>query len=335
VLRLALTRLLPALVAPCCALLLLACGSHAGKRRSLTRATTATAITAPATTAVTATLPGSGRPPVVIGDKNFAEQFVLGELYRQALAAQGFTVTLNRNIGATEVTMQALLSGRLDLYPEYLDTWNRDVAGDRRPFASERAALAAARRHAQARGLQLLDPTPYSNVGAIVVTPAYAQANGLRSIPDLGAVPEAWTLGGPLQFQQQDPGLAAIEKVYGVRPRVYKPLDVGAQLGALYSGMVQAAVVTTTDGQLQAGQYAMLDDPRHVFGWGNVVPVVPSSVLAAEGPTFSRTINAVDALLTMPVIRQLNADVEVASQDPAVVAKRFLEANGLIPVTSG
>src|SRR5207237_777994 len=59
-------------------------------------------------TTTTASLPGTGRPPVTIGDKNFTEQFVLGELYRQALQAQGFSVQLNRNIGPTDVTLQAL-----------------------------------------------------------------------------------------------------------------------------------------------------------------------------------------------------------------------------------
>ena len=66
-------------------------------------------------------LPGTGKPPVTIGDKNFTEQFLLGELYAEALSAQGYTVQLNRNIGPTEVTLQALYSGRLDMYPEYLE----------------------------------------------------------------------------------------------------------------------------------------------------------------------------------------------------------------------
>jgi osmoprotectant transport system substrate-binding protein len=307
------------------------CGSHKSTHRRQTPTAAAPTVSATTQTTSTATLPGAGRPPVVIGDKNFGEQFVLGELYRQALAAQGFDATVNRNIGATEVTMQALLSGRLSMYPEYLDTWNRDVAGDRRHYADEHDAVAAARRHARARGLELLAPTPFADVAGIVVTPAYAASNGLRTIGDLGSVTGGVTLGGPPQFAQQTPGLAELERAYGIAPVAYKPLDVGGQLAALDDGAVEAAVVATTDGQLQVGQYALLDDPKHVFGWGNVVPVVPRSVLAAEGPVFAHTIDAVDALLTTAVMRQLNADVEIASQDPATVAKRFLQANGLVP----
>src|SRR5690242_19593787 len=90
----------------------------------------------PATTTTTATtdLPGTNKPAVTIGDKNFTEQFVLGELYAQALSAAGYNVSVNRNIGPTEVTISALRSGRISMYPEYIGTWNSAVAGIKRKF---------------------------------------------------------------------------------------------------------------------------------------------------------------------------------------------------------
>jgi glycine betaine/choline ABC-type transport system substrate-binding protein len=48
-----------------------------------------------------------------------------------------------------------------------------------------------------------------------------------------------------------------------------------------------------------------------------------------EGPAFATTINAVTALLTTPVIRDLNAQVDLLGQDPATVAAEFLAENGL------
>src|SRR6202035_1785437 len=73
-------------------------------------------------------LPGTGKPAVTIGDKNFTEQFVLGELYFEALRNRGFPVVLNQNIGPLDVTMRELQSGQLAMYPEYLNTWDSDVA---------------------------------------------------------------------------------------------------------------------------------------------------------------------------------------------------------------
>jgi osmoprotectant transport system substrate-binding protein len=267
---------------------------------------------------------------VTIGDKNFTEQFVLGELYRQALGAQGFNVTLNRNIGPTDVTIQALESGSLDLYPEYLQTWNTAVAGDTRTYASEHAAYRAAQRFAHRRGMALLDPTPFNSSGALAVTIAYARGNKLSTIGDLVKLAPNMTLGAPPQFKDGQPGLPALQQAYGVVPGAFSALQEGDQYQALDQGTIQAAAVDTTDGQLEAGEYRLLRDPKNVFGWGSVVPVVSGKVLEAEGPVFSQTINRVTALLTIDVMRRLNADVDVAHQDPASVAKRFLLDTGVI-----
>ena len=283
--------------------------------------------------AKTTALPGTGRPTVTIGDKNFTEQFLLGQLYKQALQANGFSVNLNPNIGPTEVTMQALTSGRLDMYPEYLSTWNQAIAGYHHGFRNQYAAYQAAQRYALGHGMELLNPTPFSDTSAIAVGFNYGADNGLNTLADLRKVASTMTLGAPPQFQQDPHGLPAIEQVYGFIPAAFKPLDVGAQYQALDQGAVQAADISTTDGELISGNYTVLKDPKNVFGWGNVVPVVAARVADAEGPAFAATINKVDALLTTDVIRQLNAAVDTSHQSPAKVAEEFLLAHGLVPAT--
>jgi osmoprotectant transport system substrate-binding protein len=283
----------------------------------------------------TTPLPGTGRPTVTIGDKNYTEQFVLGELYYEALKAQGFSVQLNRNIGPSEVTLQALQSGRLAMYPEYIDTWNQTIAGNQRTFKALGAAVTAGQDYASGHGLQLLEPTPFSDTDAIGVGLDYAVQNGLSTIRDLRKVAQSLTFGAPPQFQQEQTGLPALEQAYGFVPAAFKPLEIGGQYQAIDQGVVQAADVNTTDGQLTTGNYVLLKDPLKVLGWGNVVPVVSSKVLQAEGPAFARTINRVSKLLTLPAIRQLNAAVDVYNEDPAAVAQQFLAAHGLAPATSG
>ncbi|MBV8429823.1 MAG: hypothetical protein JO244_01585, partial [Solirubrobacterales bacterium] len=97
-------------------------------------------------TQVPTTLPGQGKPTVTIGDKNYTEEFNLGELYYEALQAQGFPVQINQNIGATSVTLQALASGQLGMYPEYLNVWDSQVAGLTRQFRTRHAAYVAGNR---------------------------------------------------------------------------------------------------------------------------------------------------------------------------------------------
>ena len=286
------------------------------------------------TTTLTTTPPGQGRPAVTIGDKNYTEQFVLGELYYQALQAQGFSVLLNRNIGPTEVTLQALRSGQLGLYPEYLDTWNSVVAGYRQTFSNRRAAYRAAQGYALSHGMQLLDPTPFSDTDAIGVTVSFAQRNRLHSIGDLRRVASTLTLGVPPQFEQDPNGLPALEQSYGFTPAIVKALEIGQQYQALDQDTVEAADVSTSDGELTTGDYSLLSDPRHVLGIGNVVPVVSAAVLDREGPAFAATLNRVSRLLTLSAIRALNAAVDLSGQDPAAVAKRFLVDHGVMPATS-
>jgi osmoprotectant transport system substrate-binding protein len=281
-----------------------------------------------------AVLPGTGRPQITIGDKNTDEQFVLGELYYYALMAEGFSVQLNQNIGPTDVTLQALASGRLAMYPEYLETWDASVAGDKQTFHSRRAAYAAGQGYALTHGLELLSPTPFSDTGAISVTFDYAIENGLSTIADLRKVAPTLTLGGPPQLQQSPMGLPALEQAYGFQPAAFKSLEIGDQYQALDQGTVQAAYVYTTDGQLLSGNYTLLADPMDVLGWGNVVPVVSQQAITEEGPAFIATINRVSALLGTEVMRQLNADVELYGEDPEAVAKQWLIARGLMPASS-
>ena len=282
-----------------------------------TDTTTATTITT-ATTTDTVTLPGAGKPPVTIGDENLPEQFLLGQLYYQALKAQGFQVTLNTNIGPTQVVQQALATGQLAMYPEYLDTWDSAVAGIQRPFKTRDEAYLAGQRYALKHGLELLDPTPFSDTNAIAVGFDYAVENGVQSIPDLAGVTAQLTLGGPPQFQQSPTGLPALQDTYGVVPAAFKPLEIGAQYQALDQGTVQAAVVNTTDPQLLTGSYPLLHDPEDVFGWGNVVPVASARAVDAEGPVFSATINRVSALLSLDAMRDGTSRALLSSSDSDV-----------------
>ena len=306
-------------------------GCSGGAAQSSSSAPATTTSTTTVSGASTPGLPGQGRPSIVIGDKNFTEQFILGQLYEQALRAQGYDVALNPDIGPTEVTIPALQSGRITVYPEYLTNWTRDVAGVHARFSTARATLAVGEAYARGQGLRLLAPTPFSDTAAVAVTPAYAAQNRLRRLADLRRVGGSLVFGSAPQFQTDPNGLPLLQSAYGFSPINFSSLEVGAQYGALVAGQVQAAEVGTTDGQLTQPNYQLLADPDHVFGFGNVVPVVSARAIAAEGPAFVQTIDRVNRLLTLPVMRALNAAVDLQGQTPAAVAQTFLVAHGLVP----
>ncbi len=273
--------------------------------------------------------PGKGKPPVTIGSKDFTEQFILGQLYKQALESKGYDVTFKQNIGSTEVIDKALTSGKVDMYPEYTGTILSVVAAQARRPTSEQAAYDAAKKFQEGRGFTLLNKSPFYNSDAVGVTKAYAQKNGLKSIADIKKLGGKFTWGAPPESRNRFEGLKGLREVYGLTAMKFKPLQIGLQYKALESGDIQGGDVFTTDGQLSGGKYIVLTDPKRIFGFQNVAPVVKNSLLSKEGPEFGQTLNAVSAKLTLQAIRQMNAAVDIDKKNPAEVASQFLSANGL------
>src|SRR5215213_227702 len=116
------TRLLPVLAV--IAVLVAGCGSDDEQKEPTVAQTTA--------------LPGKGKPLVTLGTKNFTEQYVLGQLYEQALEAKGFRVELKNDIGASEIVDRVLTSGGIDMYPEYTGVIVQEIAKEpKRPRSAE------------------------------------------------------------------------------------------------------------------------------------------------------------------------------------------------------
>jgi osmoprotectant transport system substrate-binding protein len=280
-------------------------------------------------TQAAAAQPGKGKPAVTLGTKNFTEQFVLGQLYKQALEAKGYKVALKQNIGSTEIADKALRSGQIDLYPEYIGIFNTAVAGDTKAYPNVEAAFAAGQEYAGSHGYTLLPLTPFTDVDALAVTPDYAREHNLSSVADLAAI-RGLKLGAPPEFRQRETGLVGLERVYGISDVDFAPLTIGLQYQALDDGKIDTADVFTTDGQLQSGRYVVLDDPKNVFGFQNVTPIVSTKVLRAEGPAFAETLNEVSRALTTRAMQQMNAAVDIDKQNPADVARQYLQANDLL-----
>jgi osmoprotectant transport system substrate-binding protein len=310
------TGLRAALLALATAAVLAACGSSSS-----------TTSTKSSTTAASG--PGAGKPAVVIGDKNFPEENILGALYATALKAKGYKVTLKDNIGSSEITYKALTSGQIGMYPEYTGTVLSVLAGDTANPPSAAAAFTQAKAFLAKHGLTLLPMTPFADSDVVVTLAAYAKAHGLKSVADLKKLGKSVKLAALPEFATRFAGLVGLKKDYSVVPS-FVPLATSALVyQALDSGQAQAIDAFTTDPQLKSGKYALLTDPKGIFGYENAAPIVSNKVIAAEGPEFASTLNAVSALLTLPAIQQMNAAVILDKQSPATVAEAFLKANHL------
>jgi osmoprotectant transport system substrate-binding protein len=272
--------------------------------------------------------PGKGKPAVTLGDKNFTEEYTLGELYKQALEAKGFTINLKSNIGSSEITDKALTSGKIDMYPEYTGVIVAELKGSSGHPKSAEENYNEAKKWQESRGFTLTEPTPFEDKDVLATKKDFASKNGLKSIEDLKKL-KSWSLGGPPENKTRYEGVVGLHEAYGLNNFSFKPLTIGLQYQALDQGKVDVATVFSTDGQLAKGKYALLEDPKGIFGYQNVAMVLKPSLLKQQGPAFEQTINAVSAKLTNDAMQQLNAAVDLNKLQPKDVAAKFLQANGL------
>jgi osmoprotectant transport system substrate-binding protein len=273
--------------------------------------------------------PGKGKPAVKLGTKDFTEEFVLGELYKQALEAKGYTVNLKKNIGSTEIIDKALTSGQIDGYPEYLGVSVAVVAKKDIVPKSDQQTYDLAKTFYEGRGQTLSQQTPFFDVDAIATTKDFATKNSLKTVADLKKL-KSFTVGARPEFKSRFQGLKGMQSEYGLTNAKFKQLALGIQYQALDSGDVDSANVFSTDAQLASGKYTVLEDPKGIFGYQHVAMVMDQKKNEALGPEFFATIDEVSKLLTNDAMISMNKAVAIDKQPEAEVAKKFLEANNLL-----
>jgi osmoprotectant transport system substrate-binding protein len=274
--------------------------------------------------------PGEGKPPVTLGTKDFTEEFVLGELYKQALEAKGYTVNLKKNIGSTEIIDKSLTSGEIDGYPEYLGVSLAVAARQDLIPKSADETYRLAKEFYEGRGQVISEQTPFFDVDAIATTKEFAQQNGLKSVADLKKL-DSFTVGARPEFRNRFQGLKGMRSEYGLNNAKFRQLALGIQYQALDSGDVDSANVFSTDAQLASGKYTVLEDPKGVFGFQHVAMVMNRDKYEAlGGPEFFAVIDDVSRLLTNEAMITMNKAVAIDKQDEADVARSFLEANQLL-----
>jgi osmoprotectant transport system substrate-binding protein len=278
---------------------------------------------------------GSAQPQgdeleVTLGTKNFTEAFIVGELYRQGLEFRGINVRLVKDIGPTEVIDKELESGRIDGYPEYLGVAVTVAAGQEDAGSTAEETYELAKEFYAGRGQVISEQTSFENVDAIATTQYFAQRMGLATVGDLRQL-SSFRLGARPEFEARRQGLVGMREVYGLDNVEFEEVPIGEQYRALDRKEIDAANAFTTDGQLASGSYKVLEDDKRVFGFQHVALVIDEDKLdELGGDKFMRIINDVNGRLTTSAMIQMNRDVDVDGQDPAVVAERFLRTAGLL-----
>jgi osmoprotectant transport system substrate-binding protein len=276
---------------------------------------------------------GRSRGVITVGSFDFPESGLLAQIYGQALAAHGFPVRILADLGSRELVDPALMSGLLQLVPEYAGSALEFVSLGRRSATSSAAvtnkALAAS---VAGSGLVAGRPAPAQDTNAIVVTAATAARYHLRSISDLAAVAPRLVFGGPPECPGRPYCLPGLRQTYGLHFREFIALDAGGPLTlqALDAGYINAALLFSTTPSIDTQHLVVLADNRALQPAENITPLVRRDVVARYGPGLLAVLNRVSARLDTTALRGMDAQVELHGQDPRRVAQKWLRAQQLI-----
>jgi glycine betaine/choline ABC-type transport system substrate-binding protein len=315
--------LLAAIVAVACAALLTACGDDNGDKSS-TSAKSGQVIQRNAANADVS---------LTVGSKNFTEQFILGEIYAQALQAAGYKVKKDLNFGSEQIAFRALKRGDLDAYPEYTNTALTSFFGVKVTDIPDDAqqAVEDARNDFAKEGLVAFDPAPFNSANAVGMLKKKADELGVKTVSDLKGKSQDLTLYGSPECRQRPDCLVGLQQNYGLKFKRFVPVDIGLRYEVLDKGQADLSIIFTTDAQLSTrNDVVTLEDDKHVFPPGNPVFVARQQVVDKAGPDLQKTVESVQKGLTEKVVRELNARVDVDREEPSKVARAYLRESGYI-----
>ncbi|MFJ3336503.1 ABC transporter substrate-binding protein [Streptomyces sp. NPDC086766] len=316
--------------------------SHTKSTRSSTKRSGAAAVVLAVTAALVAGCSSSGGKSdnplaekkaagdtVVVGSNNFAESILIADIYGEALKAKGLKVDYRPNIGSRETTYGLLKNGSVTVLPEYNGALLAYLDKKAAPKTVE--ATTSAITSKLDPKLTLLKPAPAQDKDSVTVNAQTAKKYGLTeksSVADLKDAAKDMVIGGSPEFQTRQQGLVGLKSVYGLEFKSFKALDAGGPLtqAALKKNTVQAADVFTTDPTISKEKFVVLQDPKNLFGFENVQPLVYKSGLNQKGVD---ALNAVSAKLDTATLLDLDTQVQTQNKDPRDVAKAWLKSAGL------
>jgi osmoprotectant transport system substrate-binding protein len=267
-----------------------------------------------------------------VGSKNFTEQFIVAELYALALEAAGIKVERKLNLGPTAVAHEALLTGAIDLYPEYTGT----ALGAVMKVATDKYSRKEVNQQVkdfyerQYKLLWVQPPSGVDNGYVLVVRPETAEAMRLKTLSDLSRVSKSLKLGAGPEFGDRRDGLRGLADVYGIEFGEYRRFpELNRRYAALGSKEIDVANGFANDWQIVTAGLAVLIDDKDLFPPYVLAPVVRMDTVAGN-KTAMAALQRVSSLIDNETMRELSRQVEQDKRDPRQVAEAFLRKKGLI-----
>ncbi len=269
---------------------------------------------------------------IVIGSKNFTESLVLGEIMAQLIESRTqMKVERHFYLAGSYICQQAILAGRIDIYPEYTGTaltaiLKQKVEGDR-AGVYQRVKSEYETRFA----LTLGPPFGFNNTFAMEIRGDDARRLKLRTLSQAAGFTPQWRAGFGYEFMERPDGYAGLAAAYGLHftapPRI---MDLGLLAPALKNHQIDIAAGNATDGLIPALDLFALEDDRHYFPPYEAVAIVRQPILQ-QHPELTEILSMLGGKISDQEMQKLNYALDGQHRDAQDVAHEFLRSKGLVP----
>jgi osmoprotectant transport system permease protein len=265
----------------------------------------------------------SSAPRIVVGSKDFTESALLAEIVAQMLEDGGTQVERNFEMGGN-LPHDALVAGRIDLYPEYTGTSYTAIL-KHPPITDPRAVYQQVKKeYAEKFGLVVSEPLGFENTFAILVRGTDARRLNLKTISD--AVPHArgWRAGFGQDFKTRADGYPGFSRAYGLQFREQpREMDLSLTYIALSSDKVDLIAGNSTEGRIAALDLVQLEDDRRYFPPYEAVYLVRQDALD-RAPALREVLAKLANAITNEEMRRLNYEVDANKRGQAEVVREWL-----------
>jgi glycine betaine/choline ABC-type transport system substrate-binding protein len=281
----------------------------------------------------------SRQPRITVGSKNFTEQLILGEIIAQQIEREMHTdVRRKLDLGGTFLAQRAMLSGGIDLYPEYTGTALTAVL--KQPVVKDpREALARVRTGYAQWHIRWMEPLGFENTFAMAIRRGDAESRNVHTLSEAGAYQAGWRMGAGYEFEQRPDGLPGLVKTYGLHvDGSVKTMDLGLLYRALAQNDVDMVAGNSTDGALSVLPVEVLKDDWRYFPPYEVAIIVREQALA-EFPGLEAALSKLSGRISTEMMRRWNYEVdgkhhpvrEVAEEALVEITQRPAAGTGLAP----
>ena len=265
---------------------------------------------------------------VRVGSKNFTEQFIVAEIYAQALEAAGIKVERKLNLGGTLIAQKALEEKEIDLYPDYTGTMLLVVL-KAEPMTDQKAVYDKVKAEYATKGFVVLNESPMNNTYNMVVRPETAAQYKLETLSDLARVANQLKIGAGPEFRDRKDGLPGLKAKYGMEFKEDLQMAIGLRYQALSNKQIDVVNGYATDGMISALKLKRLKDDKNLWPPYYLAPIVRKDALDAN-PKIAEVLNRVGAMIDESTMAEMNFKVDGDKEEPKDVARGFLKAKGVV-----